>query len=371
MNNIDFISLYHSYINKYSPKIKLQNKRLINTIEKRKLFDYFIRSPFISNNFKEKIEIKISKSKIYQYTYGLDLYQGRVNFHFISDLKLKVINKLKKYYFFIIYLQQQSGKENRFFNDVFINIIPIDTPKKITIPINIDSINSASTVMYPPIFGGPIFIWRKDELEKVLVHETLHSILYDDDIIKQKLNNILSKLETHIDKNGKGLNINEAYTELCATFIMSLFKLGKKKLTKTESKLKLSNILKKVLTYSFKTCGKLFAKYDVKKANQCTNVENLSECKYHQEASAFSYIIIKTALLWALMKRCKIKVRRSTDKIQCIEDFLSMGFTSSIGYTYQDLIVRILCSGKFNKEINKYIKKTRGRPPTFYFTIFH
>ena len=42
MNNINFISLYHSYINDYSKKIKLSQKRLIDSMEKRKLFNYFI-----------------------------------------------------------------------------------------------------------------------------------------------------------------------------------------------------------------------------------------------------------------------------------------------------------------------------------------
>ena len=39
MNNIDFISLYHSYINKYSKNINLIQKNKINNSEKPKILN--------------------------------------------------------------------------------------------------------------------------------------------------------------------------------------------------------------------------------------------------------------------------------------------------------------------------------------------
>jgi len=196
-----------------------------------------------------------------------------------------------------------------------------------------------------------------------------NSYLYDYDIIKQKLLGPLKDLENKIDKNGKGLNINEAYTELCATFIMCLFKIGKK-MNRIESKKILNKEIKKSLEHSFKTCGKLFAKYKVDDSNKCTNIDKIDGCVYHQEASAFTYIVIKTALLWMIIKNCKSKIKKYTDKIKCLEDFLSIGFVGKIGESYQDIIINVLKNEKFNKIINKYIKN-KGRPGNLYFTIFH
>lgn len=367
MNNIDFISLYHSYINNFLPNIILTKK--IKYLDKKNIVDKYFDSPFISQQLKEKLNEKIKDVKIYDYIFVLDLPQGMINFHFISDKGLKSINKLKKYYFYLIYLQIHSGKKSLYLNDIYIYLITVKVPKKISVPITINDINSACTAIHHPRFGGPIFIWRSDEIEKVLVHETLHSLLYDWDIIEQKLKPELKKLEEKIDKNGKGLNINEAYTELCATFIMCLFKIGQK-MNKQEAKKVLRSQLKKVLEHSLKTCGNLFKKYNIEYANSCTIVSNIDNCGYHQQASAFSYIIIKTALLWTLMKTCKLKNKKSTDKIQCIEDFLSIGFTGKIGESYQDLVIKILGNKKFNEIINKYIK-IKGRHGNLYFTIFH
>ncbi len=368
---MDFIKLYHSYRNVFLPDIKLFEKKKLRTLEKKKIFFNYIQSPFISKDIKEKLEKKIDKTSIYDYLYKLELPQGIVNFHFVSDRNLKTINRLKKFYFYLIYLQLNSKKKYKYLDDVFINIITVDIPKKLSVPINIDDINSASTVINHPRFGGPIYIWRTDEMEKVLIHETLHSLLYDWDIIDQKLNEDLRKLEKSIDKDGKGLNINEAYTELCATFIMCLFQLSKR-IGKREAKVKLKKILKKVLDHSFRTCAKLFRKYQIKDCSACTDVSNMAACTYYQEASAFSYIVLKTALLWSIMKNCKIKDQKVTDKVKCLEEFLSIGFNGRIGELYQDYLVKILNDKDFNSEINKYIEKRgKGRPGKFYFTIFH
>jgi len=369
MNNIDFISLYHSYINKYYKNIKLHSIQQVDNLGKKNILHEYFDSPFLSNELRIDLEEKISRVNIFKYTYIVKLPQGYVSFHFISDKNLKSINNLKKYYFFVIFLQINSGKNYLYLDNVYINIITLDVPKIYTNSICINDINSASTIITFPKLGGQIYLWRTDELEKVLIHETLHSIFYDWDIINQKLNDDLLLIEKKISTNGKKLNINEAYTELCATFIMCLFELGKN-LNKIESKKKLKIILKRVLEHSLKTSGKLFSKYKIKDSSQCTNVDKLEGCSYHQSASAYSYIIMKTALLWTLMKKCKLRDRKQTDKIQCIEDFLSIGFTGVIGYSYQKIIIKILKDKSFNREVTKRLKN-KGKLGNMYFTIFN
>lgn len=358
MNYIDFIKLYHSYINNF--KIEFVSKNEITDLDKKNIYENFVSSPFISNELKEKL-LKKFQSKIYDYIFPLNTSNGLINFHFISDKSSKAINNLKKYYFFIIYIVLSIGKNN-FLPNVFINIITVNVHKKISRPITINDINSASTKIHHPLFGGPIYIWRNDEIEKVLIHETLHSVLYDYDIISQELNPELKKLEQTIDINGRGLNINEAYTELCATFIMTLFNKKKSSILKQ---------LNEMLKHSLENCAKLFEKYDVNDPRKCTLINELDKCLYYQEASAFSYIVIKTGFLWAILKNCKLNGKQ-LNKIKCMEEFLSIGFTGRIGEKYQEMIVGILRNDEFNKSIEKYMGKTeRGRPKNFYFTIFH
>jgi len=371
MNNIDFISLYHSYVNEFVNKIVVNHRAKLSDLEKDKLFIKFTTSPFIAPELQIKLENKIKKAKVYDYIFTLKINNKLVDFHFISDKKLRTINNLAKHYFFVTFLQLNSGKKLEYLDNIFINIITVDVPKKLSVPITIGDINSASTEIHNDSFGGSIFIWRNDELEKVLVHEALHSFLYDYDIINQKLIPPLKQLEDKIDKNGKGLNINEAYTELCASFIMCLFKLSKK-VSKTNAKEILNKELKTLLNYSLTTCAKLFQKYDIEDIQACTNIDQIDGCKYHQQASAFSYLVIKTALLWTILKNCRSKVRKYTDKVKCLEDFLGIGFTGRIGESYQDIIVRVLKNEKFNNAITKKMtKKFRGRPEKFYFSIFH
>lgn len=369
---IDFISMYYKYINEYLPQIKLSSKRILSDVE---TFLKNTDSPFLSDNFKEEL-LKMTKIKLYEYTYILNLNQGPVHFHFISNKNLKSINKLKKYYFFVIFLRlnyNNSYKTLPFTNNVYINIVTVNTPKKILVPVSVDCINSASTIIYNNHYGEAITIWREDEIEKVLVHEALHSIHYDFDIIHQQLIPELKHLEQIIDKEGKGLNVNEAYNELGTIFIMSLFALGKKEVDKKRAKKIVKDVLLKELKHSLKNCGMLMSKYGIDNVEKCTFINNLNDCNYYQTASAYSYIVIKTALLWSLLNNCKCKGKH-TDKFKCIEDFVSLGFWGSIGKSYQNLVVKIMENKEFNKIINKEIRKyknKKGRPETLYFTIFH
>lgn len=369
MNNFDFIKLYRSYINNFIENVKINSIVQLNDSEKRELFSEFDKISFLSENLNGKLGQKIIGMNIMRYIYTLNINGENINFIFISDLKKNQIEKLKKYYFFVVYLAINSGKTHKFLQNCYINILPLSIHKKLSKPITVDDINSGATSIYDKL-GGPICIWRKDEMAKVLVHEALHSMKYDMDIIKQKLISDLKKIENKIMRNEGALNINEAYTELCATFIMCLFK-AKKNMSKSDTKKVLKTQLKKMLIHSFKNCARIFKKYNIEDSKSCTLIKNIHSCNYHQEASAFSYIIIKTALLWALTTQCRYRNgHKVSDRLKCLEQFLSIGFAGHIGESYQKVIVEVLSNEKFNKEINKYISKSKGTG-NFFFTIFN
>lgn len=366
--NVDFIDMYFDYIKNYQRSIKLFEKKEFEPIEKEELIRLFKRSPFLSQDLGDKLEKKILSEHIRDYIYKLDLSQGTVFFHFVTDKNIKTINKLAKYYFFVLFLRLNYNnvyKRLNFPEHVYINIVGLDEPKRISVPITIDDINSASTIIFENLYGGPIFIWREDELEKVLIHETLHSMHYDWDLTTQKMNGNILKIANNIN-GGRDLSVNEAYTELCASFLRALFELGDRQMDKRTAKKKLKDVLEKELKHSFENCGKLLFKYEIDDFSKLIS----GECNYKQEANAFSYIIVKTGLLWSILENCKSRIDKHTDKLKCLEDFLGLGFWGSIGGDYQRLVEEILEDESFINLVNKNIKKKVGRPENLFFTIF-
>ena len=190
MDKINFLKMYSNYISNYWPNISLTYKEKLSNESKNNLKNNFLSSHFISQDISNKFQKLINISSIKKYTYQINLPQGRVNFHFCSDKTSTFINNLAKYYFFVVFLRlNYNNKYNKtkFSENIYINIIPLPISKTLSNPITIDNINSASTLIYPDYYGGPIFIWRLDEIEKVLIHEALHSMHYDVDIINMDL----------------------------------------------------------------------------------------------------------------------------------------------------------------------------------------
>lgn len=179
----------------------------------------------MSEKISIKLGAKVNKANIYDYEYRLIFNQGVVGFHFVSDKSITSITKLIRYYFFVIFLRINYINKNKvlnFMNNVYIYLITVPIAKKLSIPISVDDVNSACTQVYNEYYGGPVYIWREDELAKVLIHEALHSVHYDWEIINQALIPELKNLETNISRDN-GLNANESYNELGATFLCRYF----------------------------------------------------------------------------------------------------------------------------------------------------
>jgi hypothetical protein len=205
--------------------------------------------------------------------------------------------------------------------------------------------NSGSTHIHSDHYDGHIYLWRKDDIEKVLIHEALHSVHYDIDIINQSVIPELRALE----KDGfNKLNINEAYTELCAIYLYNILKLSPTAPNRLNKKL-LRNYLLEDLQYSLQNCAKLL------KANNIHSITDLYLQNYKQDAAAFSYIILRTGLLWSLLTKCKSKTKKHTDRLECLDDFLKIGWVGRIGVYYQYLLLDIIKNRAFAKEIMRHI----------------
>jgi hypothetical protein len=371
--------------------IKISSQEIItNEQEKKRIFQNYSSSPFLSPALSKKMEKIIKNSQIRDYIVSLLIEnQGNVHFHFISNLSKQKIQKLIRYYFFVIYLRIQlpSNPPMLFNSNIAIYIFPIAESKKFVKNIGIHEMNSGSTHIHSDYYDGNIYVWRKDDIEKVLIHEALHSVHYDIDIINQSVIPELRALE----KDGfNKLNINEAYTELCAIYLYNILKLSQTAPNRLNKKL-LRNHLLKDLEHSLQNCAKLL------KANNINSITDLYLKNYKQDAAAFSYIILRTGLLWSLLKNCKSKTKKHTgqsfipqneikncshnkfakriytgqsfipqshnkfakriytDRLECLDDFLNIGWVGRIGVYYQYILLDIIKNKAFAREIMKHM----------------
>jgi hypothetical protein len=377
--------------------IKISSQEIItNEKENKRIFQNYSSSPFLSPALSKKMEKIIKNSQIRDYIVSLLIEnQGNVHFHFISNLSKQKIQKLIRYYFFVIYLRIQlpSNPPMLFNSNIAIYIFPIAESKKFVKNIGIHEMNSGSTHIHSDYYDGNIYVWRKDDIEKVLIHEALHSVHYDIDIINQSVIPELRALE----KDGfNKLNINEAYTELCAIYLYNILKLSQTAPNRLNKKLLRKHLLKD-LEHSLQNCAKLL------KANNINSITDLYLKNYKQDAAAFSYIILRTGLLWSLLKNCKSKTKKHTgqflisqneikncshnkfakriytgqsfisqneikncshnkfakriytDRLECLDDFLNIGWVGRIGVYYQYILLDIIKNKAFAREIMKHM----------------
>ena len=78
--------------------------------------------------------------------------------------------------------------------------------------------------------NNTIYIWRKEEIVKVLIHECIHILEFSNLV---DTNQIISHYNTRYNINCKGMNINESYTEIWAKllncyYISTMINLNKK-----------------------------------------------------------------------------------------------------------------------------------------------
>ena len=270
--------------------IIINNKKDLNLIKNE-----FNDIKFLSNNIKEKIintidnkKIKLIKLSIFNHKINLYTYLNNYNTFILIYFLL-----------FIPFLNKNSKIKRVKLQKIFIFPLRYNKfiPKKFDY-INEEHINSACTFVYKNILGGEIFIWRIDELMKVLIHEMIHSFLYDYHLFDS--NNIIC-IDKSIFKNINSLNINEVFTEIKTTFFFISLKLflfsNESRLCRTKFIHNFNLILKEELNYSIKNCKIILNYY------RLDNIYKLLTFK--QNASIFSYLILKSALLFNIINSNK------------------------------------------------------------------
>ena len=230
-------------------------------------------------------------------------------------------------------------------------------------------INSGATVHNLLEETVELFIWRKEEIEKVLLHELIHTLKLDfmgypenlkEDIIKQF--NIPSSTE---------LRLGEAYVETWAmllnTIYVSFTQTFQKRFNKANSNKDLKNLNSKNINSKrfFKLLAMeiFFTLFQSSKILRHFGYECVTGCKvpfrksndsmkdgenelFEQETSVFSYYLIKSGILMNLGDFFKFCCKNNEQLLQFIESPIN----------YQNLHKIFIESSKKNKLLNNMTK---------------
>jgi hypothetical protein len=220
-------------------------------------------------------------------------------------------------------------------------------------------------------FDCHITIFREEEIEKVLVHELIHSLYFDFKKYGDRVDNYLYQ-HLAID-SPKYVLLFEAYTEFWAVLFYSYFRQNPMPSTAIEEEQAISTHIldviagkcswsrdyNKNLEFSFQQAAKILAFFGFVKAEQILDGQLQL---FSQKSGIFSYYIIKTALLfsirdmldWCVRHQSKRKARstlwifpvsRTNDDslvmafaVFCLECLHNTGFLTKLDYYLEQQI---------------------------------
>lgn len=251
------------------------NEKLINNYNE-------IINVFYNNFLSIDVIQELESNDLKNITINNDYYKISLYYYDINDIN--ILNELEKI-IKIINLIRSINKYYKINNHDFYNIIIFLSNRKkylfdktkLISPMNI---NSGATICL-----HNVIVWRKEELEKVLIHELLHYIQLDYDLFQnnylcEEINDLFN-FSDKIDKN----RINESYNEAVAGIINMCWKSVKYNLNIQQ----IYDIEMKFLF--FQTCKiiKYFNGY---------SGEDLFNININQTTSFLSYIILKMILFY-------------------------------------------------------------------------
>jgi hypothetical protein len=288
------------------------------------LHDKLMAIEFLSLGLKNKILKDVKNVLYFKIKYDdciIDIFYGSSN----TRIPLKLLGGIVKR----VSLLKKFGrsKKSRF----LINVIPSRFKKNHKKNDNLcgDNVNSGASWIH----SGEIFVWRKEELLKVITHELIHSFKYDNCLYKHSLNNTKFKFI----KNRYMLN--ETYTELLAEFI----NLG------LELDCVNYNVFKKMWEneVDFSICQTI----RVMRILGFHSFNDMITTTWKQQTNIFNYYILRSAIMVYynsfFKKFCNLKVNPSKFEIFAEKCFYSRKFkhiinNSSCSYSTS---LRMTCHG--------------------------
>ena len=245
------------------------NKFLNISFYGKKLISVFISSRVI-RNIINTLFIKTT----YKYNYRtIIIFSSKM----LDDTLIKKIDSIFNFFDIL------TGKENKYYLEIFLS------SKKKFFNKNLDSIDPDNINSGATLPGEYIYLWRCEELTKVLIHELVHYLHLD----MSRFQNKFKVLYNDINLEAGMINPNEAYTELLALFLMSIWSFY---YTKFDGEL--NEFINKRLTIELGWSYHQIAK--ILKYFECySKYEDLftNNCVFKQNTNVLSYFILKTYFL--------------------------------------------------------------------------
>ena len=174
-------------------------------------------SSFTGENIQQVLETKIQE---YGICIQLQTPTGSIKICIFGESEKDINHYKKSIINTIIFILQLNIKENKLNS---INIYLTELKKKVdkkdifdhqkNISLSGDQVNTGVTYHYP--HKSDIYLWRKEEIIKVCIHELIHSLQWDFNFDDNTILNIFKK-KLNIKKN---IVLTEAYTEAWAEII--------------------------------------------------------------------------------------------------------------------------------------------------------
>jgi hypothetical protein len=286
----------------------------------------FKNSGFISPIIVDYIKKHLTHYYVIEYDNNIIYYFVKSTTKSISSKIKKDINELCRIIYAMKILFNRTNKNNK----QILYYFPTPLKKRINNNTHILGVNECNTgyshleSLYEKKedihcchSNGNIYIFRKEEHYKVLIHELIHACYKDRDMILSDENELFSK---NFCVNQQIL-LNESYTETIAT-ILNLFylhiilynnksknklisKINNKKYISKNKNMKILELMYINETkYSFYTMAKILNFYKINSINDFTKYSNQKGCNtvFLQETNVFSYYIVKPLLLYNINK---------------------------------------------------------------------
>jgi hypothetical protein len=296
----------------------LNNNHSISVQAAKTPLDKLREIQFLDINDRKKIE-KITNTVQLSCTYKTNTIHILVS----SDKSIKHEFQLRIFTKLFTLIDLFTDKKNEVFS---LNIWLSNLKKKITPTvrriITSSNVNSGATFHNLLDESSELFIWREEEIEKVLVHEMIHSLKLDFFDYPQHLQKDFYKIFNI--PTTLTIKLGEAYVESWAIILNSIFVAislnnNNNNNNSRNSFQQFLSIFADELMFSLFQCSKILIYYKFQCVKNCENsflhqFQNIN--KFQQETSVFSYYIIKTGILvnlHAFLKYCCFENKKLLD----------------------------------------------------------
>jgi len=185
------------------------------------------------------------------------------------------------------HLYMDRRPPNSPYKNIAVYLFNVDDKKVLPIshktPFTPENVNSGFS------FESTVLIFRKEEVEKVLLHEMLHLLKKEGDIREWQSSSIEKLLDGCEERNGA---LYEAYVEFCAVLLMSVREIGH------NQAITLRGVLNKHLEFTAKQIAKIVFHFGATNMKEFFEMTESKKICLNRDTHVFAYFIVKGALLY-------------------------------------------------------------------------